>query len=71
MFNFGTDVLSDNIKCNAVDDDRNERKKQQAPRFRWERDMFDESCGYEDLSFWKVPYERIKGCNLVIEYAPK
>ena len=33
--------------------------------------MFDESCGYEDLSFWKVPYERIKGCNLVIEYAPK
>ncbi|WP_065219868.1 MULTISPECIES: RagB/SusD family nutrient uptake outer membrane protein [Butyricimonas] len=71
MFNYGTDIFSDNMTSNAVIDNKDLKKRQIAPRFRWERDMFDESCGYEDLSFWKVPYARIKGCNLVIEYAPK
>ena len=30
--------------------------------------MFDEGGGGEDLSFWKIPYERIKGCYVVLEY---
>ena len=70
LFNYGTDIFSDDMMNNAVIDSKDQRKKDLAPRFRWERDMFDESCGYEDLSFWKIPYERIKGCNLVIEYMP-
>ena len=71
LFNYGTDIFSDDVTNNAVMDSKDKRKRELAPRFRWERDMFDESCGYEDLSFWKTPYERIKGCNLVIEYMPR
>ncbi len=39
MFNYGTDIFSDNMTSNAVIDNKDLKKRQLAPRFRWERDV--------------------------------
>ncbi|WP_065220683.1 MULTISPECIES: RagB/SusD family nutrient uptake outer membrane protein [Butyricimonas] len=71
LFNTITDYFTDNIKVLRVVAAKEEMKKRYAPRYRWEVDMFDESSGVEDLTLWTRPYELIKGCNLVLEYAPQ
>lgn len=71
LFNTVTDYFTDNIKVLRVAVSKEEIKNKYAPRYRWEVDMFDESSGVEDLTLWIRPYELIKGCNLVLEYAPQ
>lgn len=69
LFNRKTDIFTDNITCTAITDAGLQIQKENDHwRFRWDPKMFDEGGGGEDLSFWKIPYERIKGCNVVLEY---
>ena len=69
LFNRKTDIFTDDITCAVVEDVSYQIQKEQDHwRYRWDAKMFDEGGGGEDLSFWKIPYERIKGCNVVLEY---
>ena len=77
MFNYGTELFTDDIQCGekVIPDDRSDG--QDAVKERWERifcwdiRMFDEvsTTQRENLDYWQVPYERIKGCNVVLDYA--
>ena len=70
IFNRGTDIFTDDVKSNVLDDGSSATvtKENQRYRFAWDRTMFDEVGGGEDISFWSNPYERINRCNLVLEY---
>ena len=69
LLNRGTDIFTDNVKSNVVDEPSFvSRKEREFWRFIWDSQMFNEGGGGEDKSFWVSPYERIKGCNLILEY---
>jgi hypothetical protein len=69
IFNQGTDIFSDDIQCNMVTEAAAvTQKNKNRYHFIWDKTMFDESGGGLNISFWQVPYERIKGCNVVLEY---
>lgn len=69
LFNRVTDIFTDDVKSNVVKDKYLTQKEEERYRFAWDNTMFDEGGGGLDISLWQVPYERIKGCNIVIEYA--
>ena len=68
LFNRATDIFTDDVKSNIVKNELLTRKEEERYRFAWDNTMFDEGGGGYDISFWEVPYERIKGCNIVLEY---
>ena len=73
LYNENTDLFTDNMQCNDVSESLQNimltnMKNQERYRFCWDKAMFDENGGGEDVSFWYEPYEGIKGCNLVLEY---
>lgn len=68
LLNRATDIFTDDIESRIVRDDYLAKKESDRYRFSWDGTMFDENGGGIDLSFWTVPYERIKGCNIVLEY---
>ena len=69
VLNRGTDIFTDNIGCNVVIEEEYRKSKElERYRFIWDRNMFDEVTGKQDISFWQGPYTRIKGCNVVLDY---
>lgn len=73
MFNYATSFLTDEIKCNQEDESLSSQlrvKHEWRRMFCYDVTMFDE--GDEDEAaheeFWSLPYERIKGCNIVLDY---
>lgn len=69
IFNRATDIFTDDIACNVVTDQlMTIQKMRERYRFEWNRTMFDEGGGGMDVSFWDLPYQRIKGCNVVLDY---
>ena len=68
-FNRGTDIFTDNIGSNVVTNAVYATSKEiNRYRFTWDKNMFDEVSGKQDISFWQEPYTRIKGCNVVLDY---
>ena len=63
-----TRLLTDDIQCYGISDERY-RSQLEGGRyaFSWAREMFDERGGGIDEFLWAQPYERIKGCNVIIE----
>lgn len=71
IFNRGTDIFTDDVQCNALPDASQtlaNLKEEDRWRFIWDRAMFNEDGGGQDVSFWEQPYERINRCNLILEY---
>ena len=77
LFNYVTSFLTDEIKCNAIDESSNLATSQNTVKETWRRmfcydiTMFDEGDEEEEVAhqeYWFLPYERIKGCNLVLDY---
>lgn len=69
VFNYATDIFTDNISSNKLNKPSGlPRKLKERFRYAWESNMFNEGGGGEDLSFWKAPYDRIKGCNVILDY---
>ena len=76
LFNYGTELLTDDVQCGEkmVQDDKPDG--QDAIKEKWERmfcynlQMFNEvnTKQREDLTYWYVPYQYIKGCNVVLDY---
>lgn len=74
LFFNGTDIFTDDKKCNGLWKDMTSYRdilEQKRYAFGWQGNMFDEDGGGDDPFFWKAPYDRIKGCNVVIEYLDK
>lgn len=69
LLNRVTDIFTDDVKSNVVEEKFLSQKENERYRFAWDNTMFDEGGGGLDISLWQVPYERVKGCNIVIEYA--
>lgn len=70
LFNFGTDIFTDNLTCDDYTNQIEKRKKESLRwRFIWDLTMFDANGGGEDVTLWTIPYARIKGCNIVLDYA--
>lgn len=71
LFNTLTEIFTDDLECVVKEDeDDSSKKKKENKRylFSWDRKMFDEQGGGEDISWWTIPYERIMGCNVVLDY---
>lgn len=71
IFNRGTDIFTDDVQCNVLAENMNSyttKKENGRYRFIWEKTMFDEEGGGQDITFWQLPYERINRCNLILEY---
>ena len=69
LFGDETFYFTDNIKCDNETNAIEERKKEKRRwYFTWDPEMFNEAGGGEDITFWSVPYDRIKGCNIVLDY---
>ena len=71
LFNRGTDIFTDDVQSNVLTEEMNayqSQKEEGRYRFTWDRTMFDESGGGQDITFWQLPYERINRCNLILEY---
>lgn len=69
LINRGTDIFTDDVQSNIVDDPSMLTEKElDRYHFIWDVNMFEDGYGGLDVSYWEDPYERIKGCNIVIEY---
>ena len=69
LFNRETEIFTDNYVPTEVLEPSQERTQaQDAYRFRWQSDMFNEGGGGNDMSFFNRPYDRIKGCHIIMEY---
>ncbi len=68
-------ILTDDRQCNGPREgmEDTDRSSLESTRyaFSWARDMFDESGGGDDIFLWEELYQRIKGCNVVIDYLDK
>ena len=40
-------------------------------KFSWDKAMFDPNGGGDEVDYWSVPYEKIKGCNVIIGYTDR
>lgn len=63
-----TDIFTDNYSCNSVNENNLRSKQQNRYKFLWDEKMFDDNGWGSDISIWEVPYARIKGCNVILEY---
>lgn len=67
-----TNIFTDDQQCNGLINERDryilEGNRYQ---FTWQKDMFDENGGGNNTNLWEIPYQRIKGCNVVIDYLDK
>ena len=68
LFNRRTEIFTDNVRSNIVEVGLAAQKEKELWQFRWDRSMFNEDGGGQDITFWSIPYEQIKGCNIVLEY---
>ena len=68
LFSRVTDVFTDDIACNVVTKAYLEEKQRGRYRFLWQENMFDDNGWGYDIAIWQVPYSRIKGCNVILEY---
>ena len=70
LFNRGTDIFTDDVQSNALAENSSQADEKASGRYRfvWDRTMFDEAGGGQDISFWELPYKRINRCNLILEY---
>lgn len=72
-FNYALEMLTDDWECVKAEDAEDEdyirqSKENDLYKFSWDPTMFDENGGGEDITLWQVPYERIMGCNIVLDY---
>lgn len=64
-----TEIFTDNVRSNIVTEASYiSMKEKELWRFRWDLQMFNTGGGGQDITFWSLPYDRIKGCHLIIEY---
>ena len=63
-----TNIFTDDITSKVVDSRYVEQKQQERYRYTWDASMFDDVTGEQDISFWEVPYNYIKGCNVILDY---
>lgn len=70
IFNTITEIFTDDWQCNMLNPPKVELNRKIADKyhFTWDPLMFEENGGGEDLTIWTVPYSRIKGCNVILEY---
>ena len=69
LFNYKTDIFTDDVESQAVVTYNKETvKDQQRWLFAWDPEMFNDAGGGSDVSFWADPYKKIMGCNIVIDY---
>lgn len=65
-----TDIFTDNITNLRITDVSYLNEKQRLRyRYLWDLTMWDDNGYQSDISIWQKPYERIKGCNVILEYA--
>lgn len=69
IFNHGTDIFTDDYTCRVVTKDAMKKAKLKDKfRYTWDATMFDDNGSGNDISFWQQPYNRIKGCNVILEF---
>lgn len=68
----GTEIFTDDQQCYGVSESRYQSTLENGRyMFTWQKDMFDEGGGGNNTSFWEQPYQRIKGCNVILDYLDK
>ena len=64
LLNRETEIFTDNyVPSDSLHPSKETQQAEDAHRFRWQSDMFNENGGGEDLSFFNRPYDRIKGSD--------
>lgn len=64
-----TDIFTDDVQCNGIQDVAVlEEFESKQFMFTWDRNMFAEAGGGNDLRFWSVPYKGVRACNVVLDY---
>ena len=70
-----TEIFTDDIECRgAVGWDAESAKitlEKVKWKFTWQKGMFDEGEGGNIVDYWELPYRKIKGCNVVLDYLDK
>ena len=70
LFTDVTDIFTDNLEGIGigVNNSYHEEKDRLRYRYLWDSQMWEDHGYGEDISIWQKPYERIKGCNVILEY---
>lgn len=71
IFNYGTAFFTDDMQCEEEGSiSTTPVKKKWRRMFCYDVSMFDEGNEEEHANndYWYVPYQRIKGCNIVLDY---
>lgn len=67
MYNI-MDIFTDDIQCNGLTNESFRSYFEETHwRFLWDRNMFDAAGGGYDEAFWELPYNKILGCNIVLD----
>lgn len=69
VLNHGTDIFTDDYTCYIVKNRLMETTKEKDKLYyTWDMSMFDDNGKGNDIRFWQGPYNRIKGCNVILEF---
>lgn len=70
LFTDVTDIFTDNLECIGIGPNNSYHNEKDRLRYRylWDLLMWEDHGYGEDISIWQKPYERIKGCNVILEY---
>ena len=62
------DIFTDDIKCNGLGNEGFRTYFENMRwRFLWDADMFNNAGGGYDAACWELPYNKILGCNIVLD----
>ena len=66
------DIFTDDVQCNGLVDEKDQTYFDRFKwRYTWDANMFTKERGGDDEAFWKYPYRKILGCNIVLDYLDK
>ena len=67
-----TDIMTDDKQCNGLIEEQDQSTLENGRyAYSWDRAMFDENGGGNDIFLWEELYKRIMGCNVVSAYLDK
>lgn len=67
MYNI-MDIFTDDIQCDGLGNESfRDYFEEMRWRFLWDPNMFNAAGGGYDAAFWETPYNKILGCNIVLD----
>lgn len=68
VFSDITDIFTDDVTSKVVMDKMLKLKQKDRYKYQWSEMMFEDNGEGSDIRLWRIPYNYIKGANVILDY---